>query len=74
MLTTRTQIAEALWNHTNEDYTDWALDQAIKRLRSKLVRFAKKHQHFLSAMDSNTDSEGIYRLNQDDLVLFQQAT
>jgi len=43
-LLTRNKAANLLWsNNAEEKYTDWALDQAIKRLRIKLEKLGIKN-------------------------------
>ena len=42
-LITRDELAKTLWSG-NDDYTDWALDQFIKRLRNKLIKLGLDRQ------------------------------
>ena len=43
-LVSRNTVANILrYNVTDEKYTDWALDQAIKRLRNKLLKLGLRN-------------------------------
>jgi DNA-binding response OmpR family regulator len=42
---TREQIAQTLWLDSDHEYSDWALDQTVSRLRNKLRSLGLMHTH-----------------------------